>query len=288
MKAFKYQLEPYRGMKTRYDCPSCGAKKNFARYIDMESGQHLGAEYGRCNSEVRCGYHLKPDNTSGTLVDLEYEYKPPTPLPKKYIEQKKFYNDHLFAFLTKFVSMKRVREVYEAYKVSSTNQRWYKSTVFYQFDENGVCKTGKIMNYDPETGKRVKKPYSRIYWVHKFVKEFEFQLEQCLFGQHLLKGKSKDTSIYIVESEKTAIIASIYYSGIWVATGGLSNINRDKMAVLMDFDNVTALPDKGAYEKWQEKLQPLGISVINLDDEEDLDEGDDIADKIIRKWQKSK
>ena len=44
------------------------------------------------------------------------------------------------------------------------------------------------MLYDPTTGKRVKEPFNHISWVHKVIKQPEFELKQCLFGEHLLLG----------------------------------------------------------------------------------------------------
>ncbi len=57
------------------------------------------------------------------------------------------------------------------YKIGSSN-KWYKSTVFYQFDKYNRCRTGKIMQYDANTGKRVKSPYNRIAWVHSNASNF--------------------------------------------------------------------------------------------------------------------
>ena len=56
------------------------------------------------------------------------------------------------------------------------------------------------MLYSPTTGKRVKNLELPVYWVHKAIKQPEFELRQCLFGSHLLIDKTKP--IAIVESEK--------------------------------------------------------------------------------------
>ena len=64
------------------------------------------------------------------------------------------------------------------------------------------------MLYSPKTGKRSKEPYHAPNWVHKVLNLPEFSLQQCFFGEHLLKGNTKPVAI--CESEKTAIIASVY------------------------------------------------------------------------------
>lgn len=51
----------------------------------------------------------------------------------------------------------------------------------------------------------------------------DFHLKQCLFGEHRIQASTGP--ICIVESEKTAIIASIYFpNATFVATGGLQNM----------------------------------------------------------------
>ena len=35
---YRYQLEKYRGRGTRYNCPQCGRKYTFTRYIDTHNG----------------------------------------------------------------------------------------------------------------------------------------------------------------------------------------------------------------------------------------------------------
>ena len=82
-----------------------------------------------------------------------------------------------------------------------------------------------------KNGKRTK----NINWVHAYqIKQkiiSEFNLNQCLFGEHLLNESDKD--IAIVESEKTACIMSIHFDKyIWMAAGSLSGLNEEKLTPL--------------------------------------------------------
>ncbi|HMQ06043.1 MAG TPA: DUF6371 domain-containing protein [Saprospiraceae bacterium] len=52
----RYTLE--KGSKKTH-CPDCN-KKTFVLYIDTETGNHLPEQYGRCDRESKCSYHLNP------------------------------------------------------------------------------------------------------------------------------------------------------------------------------------------------------------------------------------
>lgn len=279
---FKYKLEPYKSSASRHKCPQCGKSNNFARYIDSD-GNYLGDDIGRCNSEVRCAYHKPPQGNEIIVGDFKYEPLKPTFLRAKDITKRQF-QDNLFTFLSGIYGSKNVKDVFKRYLVRSNHSKWDNSTVFYQKDKDGNFRTGKIILYDSLLGKRVKEPYSHIYWVHNRIKEFDFVLEQCLFGEHLLEEfNHEEHNIYLVESEKTCLICSLHFpDDLFLATGGLSNLSPKKLKVLKGYD-VQAIPDKGGYDYWKDKLEPLGITVNTLMEESDANDGDDIADLLIKK-----
>tara|TARA_B110001452_G_scaffold227401_1_gene202270 strand:- start:3647 stop:4501 length:855 start_codon:yes stop_codon:yes gene_type:complete len=278
MNKFKYELEPYKGQTSRHTCPNCNKKKSFARYIDND-GNYLGDDTGRCNSESSCGYHKKPE--SNEVVVSNFQYVPPITTYLKesdvYTEQ---FNDNLYKYLITRFDKDAVQSVFKKYLVMSTDKKWRNSTVFYQKDKDGRFRTGKIIQYGTN-GKRIKEPYSRIYWSHNFLDEFV--LEQCLFGEHLLDNfdRSKGT-IYLVESEKTCLIASLFFKNdLFIATGGLSNLSPLKLSVLRGL-GVDAIPDKGGYDLWKTKLEPMGISVNRImEDCDTSNDGDDVGDLIL-------
>ena len=186
---------------------------------------------------------------------------------------------NLYYYLATKFDEEVVGDAFRKYKIRTTDERWDKSTVFYQIDDAGKHWAGKIMNYDRNTGKRIKKPYNRIYWVHKLLSR-PFQLEQHLFGEHLLDNSKAN---YLVESEKTALICSIVYpESVWVANGGMNNVNARVLKPLSEMTRAYAIPDKGAYGYWVDKLQPLGITTLRtLESNGFVKEGMDIADWIL-------
>lgn len=116
----------------------------------------------------------------------------------------------------------------------------------------------------------------------------DFNLNQCLFGAHLLKGNVKPVGI--VESEKTALIASLYFPECtWLASGGKNGLNIEKMAVLKG-RKVILFPDLDGFELWTQRAQELSplldVKVSDLLDrkasEEERKGKLDIADYLLK------
>ena len=115
----------------------------------------------------------------------------------------------------------------------------------------------------------------------------EWELSQCLFGEHLLK-KYPDKPVCLVEAEKTALIcAALMPKCVWVAVGGKGQLG-DKVEVLYG-RTILAFPDSDAREKWIEKINErpyLNIQISNILEKyatpEELANGADIADVLIR------
>ena len=54
---YRYSLE--KGSK-KFTCPECEDKRSFKRYIDIDTEKYLGTDIGRCDHEIKCGYHRSP------------------------------------------------------------------------------------------------------------------------------------------------------------------------------------------------------------------------------------
>jgi hypothetical protein len=302
--AHRYTLEPYKGMNTRYRCPSCQHRdKTFSMYIDTETGKHIHPSVGRCNRESKCGYHYTPkqyfqDNNITFDTPQAIACKPrtiaPQPKPVSYIPDEVFNaslkaheTNHFVKFLVSLFGVEVASQLVWRYFIG-TSKQWHGATVFWQIDTQGRIRTGKIMLYNPTTGKRIKELYNYITWVHKALKLPDFELRQCLFGEHLLIDKTKPVAI--VESEKTAVIASVYLPEfIWVAVGSLTNLNADKCSILKG-RTVILWPDLNGFDKWSSKAKELShlatFTVSNLLErkatEAERKQGFDLADYLIK------
>jgi len=304
MSEHKYILEPYKGMNTRYRCPSCQQRdKTFSLYIDTETGEHIHPTVGRCNRESNCGHHYTPkqyfqDNNISFDTPQPKAYKPrpvtPQPKPVSFIPVEVFKaslkaheTNHFVQFLINLFGVEVASQLVSRYFIA-TSKHWNGATVFWQIDTQGKVRTGKIMLYSPTTGKRVKNLELPVYWVHKALKQPEFELRQCLFGEHLLIDKTKPVAI--VESEKTAVIASVYLPQfIWVAVGSLTNLNAEKCSIIKG-RTVTLFPDLNGFEKWSSKAKELShLATFTVSDllerkatEAEKKQGFDLADYLIK------
>ena len=162
-----------------------------------------------------------------------------------------------------------------------TSKKWNGSTVFWQIDNLNRHRTGKIMLYNTINGKRFKKPYNHISWVHKALKIDNYNLKQCLFGLHLVSGTNK--SIAIVESEKTALTMKLFLPEYtWIATGSKQNLKYELLYPIKNH-KIILYPDKGEYNDWNKKCSELigqgfNISCSQLVENSKGKKGTDLAD----------
>ena len=314
MNTHRYVLEPYRGMNTRYRCPNCNQRdKTFSLYIDTETGNHIHPDVGRCNRESNCGYHYAPkqyfqDNNISFISQRPNSTKSkifkPQPKPISFIPPEVFkkslqierglsnvsQSNHFVKYLINLLGIDIASKIVSRYFIG-TSKHWKGATVFWQMDTEGKIRTGKIMLYDPYTVKRIKEPFSHLNWVHKALEQPKFELRQCLFGEHLLIDKTKPVAI--VESEKTAVIASAYLPQfIWLSAGGSDGLNADKLSIIKN-RTIILFPDLKMFNKWKLKAEGLitklrGNNIVVSDylelnaNERDRELGLDIADYLIR------
>ncbi len=301
---YKYHLLKYNGPSTRLTCPNCGRKRCFVPYVD-DNDQIVGNHYGRCNHESSCGYVKYPPSEPYEPYTPQPHYKPLTPklpcintIPLQIVNKtlRPDLTSDLTAFLLTIFDRPTINKALEEYRIGITKNN---DTVFYQIDNEGRFRTGKIMKYNRETGHRIKDGSVKapITWVHSLLKQQgklpqNWELTQCLFGEHLL-SRYPDKDVILVEAEKTALIGTLVLPHyIWVATGGKSQLGN-KINVL-EGRRIIAFPDVDGYDTWLEKISERPYLNIFVSDylqriatDEDRQNGIDIADILLR-WQGNK
>lgn len=158
-------------------------------------------------------------------------------------------------------------------------------TIFWQIDEQGRVRTGKMIRFYPldniKAGHRDKETPGSYDWVHSVLSRHRLfhyfnpekqQKEVCLFGLHLLNATDvHPTTVNIVESEKTAIICAIALgsrNGLWMATGGLQWLKRELLQPLIDREmNIVLYPDHDGVERWREKAKAIGYERLQINDQ---------------------
>lgn len=322
---YRYHLQKWTGKNSRITCPKCGRPHCFSPYVDA-AGKIVGEQYGRCNREISCGYvkypptdnqwrerpiygSFKPQQPSALRLAVERQVEQarkrvpmavPTEddvctIPFDIVRKTVRFvpTSPLIAFLLTIFTETTVRQVISDYCIGTSKSG---DTVYYQIDLNDHCRTGKVMKYDATTGHRIKDESvdGRVTWVHALLKAkkqlpADWELTQCLFGEHLLKRYPAKV-VALVEAEKTAVIgACAFPEFLWVAVGGKSQLG-DKVEVL-EGRRIVAFPDLDAHDAWVEKIEERPHLNIQISDllirnatPKDFASGLDIADFIIRQF----
>lgn len=304
---FKFGLDP---SSKKHKCPQCG-QKTFVVYIDNESRQPVDPDkYGRCDRENNCGYHLNP--TQDPTKAAEAKTFVPKPDPEvvqifpaddllkritdrtktcvsplhKFLNSRTISNDHLLKWGVYSEDEKTVY-IYRNAAGQVCNLKWF------QYKDDGH----RDKNFDSYSLKNPPRTPPDADG-----KEYERKYKLCLFGEHLLDPK-KQRIVCVVESEKTAAIASFFYKEFdWVACGsnnGLTdgqNGRPDKIAPLKgrkvywlsDADQASRMNFHKKHDDTFEirpssirHLQENGIDFEVVDLFPDRNDGYDIADAII-------
>lgn len=290
-------MEPLTFEKRRFRvkiCP-CGKSNKDGKFVPYVGFENKGF----CHS---CGETFIPI-MEDKVKDSQKSFTIPPPKPVSFIDPhfleaslKGYDQNNFVRFLKKTFGKSKAMEAVEVYKIG-TSKHWEGATIFWQIDEEGQIRSGKIMLYDSSTGKRQPKNS----WVHSVLKLEGFNLNQCLFGSHLLRSDPVK-NVAIVESEKTAIIASLLIPDfIWIATGGKDGLRPEKCQNLRKrnvflFPDLTKPGDKtNCFESWTEKAKILSKEIqgtqFHVSDyletkatEEEKRQSLDIADYFL-KWE---
>jgi hypothetical protein len=304
-----------------YKCFQCGAKGGVVDFLM----NHEKMSYPDAIRWLGKKYSIETD-----MTDFNYIPPPPRPappplktlvLPMSMVERTQNAanadTDILIRWIMDminwdYVQRKRISEVLKDYHVGHGK---HGHTIFWQIDENGDVRTGKMMKYKSD-GHRDREASWNFDFIHATLsrhwdeEKHEMTDEPpypyphlydpdkqepvlTFFGMHLL-NKYPNATVNIVESEKTAVLMAIAYGNhatqVWMACGGLEMLSRERMKPIIEQGRKVVLyPDRDGIAKWKAKAKQIGYDQIHVDTDPVLKwwkpqdgEKADIADVVVR------
>ena len=290
-----------------YKCFSCGAKGGVIEFL-ME---HEKLSYPDALRWLGKKYSIPVDDVP---VDWTYTPKPaPPPLPTLHLPRELMLRtqydanadkDNLIRWIYDgiqwdSVQRRRIAQVLMDYHVGHGKKG---HTIFWQLDEGGHVRTGKMMKYRTD-GHRDKQSSWNFDWIHSVLERGTPKLDDhgqimrdehgdviydtdayrflydnekqeariTFFGMHLTQAAMyRHATIKLVESEKTAILMAIAYgnsaSDLWMACGGLEMLTRERLKPLIDQGRrIILYPDRDGIDKWRKKVDSIGYDRLSID-----------------------
>ena len=287
-----------------YKCFKCGAKGGVVDFL-ME---HAHLSYPDAIRWLGKKYSIDTD-----MEDFNYTPPPPRPappplqplrLPMGMVERTEHLDSDLLAawIITDinwdYIQRKRISEVLNDYHVGHGKNG---HTIFWQIDELGEVRTGKMMKYKSD-GHRDREASWNFDFIHSALfrdqrltqwNEDKQEAQLTFFGMHLL-NRYPNATVNIVESEKTALLMAIAYGNhatqIWMACGGLEMLSRERLApIISQGRQIVLFPDRDGIDKWKAKARQLNYPRLMIDcvpvqkwwKPEDGEKAD-IADVVVR------
>ena len=141
------------------------------------------------------------------------------------------------------------------------------AVIYWQIGQLGNVYDGKLMWYGPDCHRLKNRNATWVSFLmkkHCGLPQDAFQSTHVFFGTHLLRVVGG--TVCLVEAEKSAIILSeLYPQYIWLAAGGLYELQLQKFYALMRFKVILIPdtdPDGKAYTLWYETAQKVSRSFL--------------------------
>lgn len=257
---YRFELQKYKTPADKHTCPQCNKNRCFVLYLDKTTNEPAGDRYGRCDHEQSCGYMLYPSSKKIPKGNFKW-VNPPAKITSYHdinVIENHNYNtaNNLIQKFCDIFPKDKVLKIWDDYKLGTMPHFGQNSMIFWQIDNQNRIRGGKVMAYNVNGKRQWAKDkegndFPLCTWYHKIKKIKDFQLRQCLFGEHLLR-KNAILPVYVVESEKTALWGACKWGekAIFVATGMLNGLNDSKIRALRGRD-IILCPDVGrAADVW--------------------------------------
>ena len=288
-----------------YKCFKCGAKGGVVDFLMA----HEKLSYPDAIRWLGKKYSIETD-----MQDFNYTPPPPRPappplqplrLPMGMVERTEKTDGDLLVQWIKtginwdYIQRKRIDEVLKDYHVGHGKNG---HTIFWQLDDRGEVRTGKMMKYRTD-GHRDKQSSWNFDWIHSVLERGTPKLDDhgqimrdehgdviydtdayrflydnekqeariTFFGMHLTQAAMyRHATIKLVESEKTAILMAIAYgnsaSDLWMACGGLEMLTRERLQPLINQGRrIILYPDRDGIDKWRKKVDSIGYDRLSID-----------------------
>lgn len=237
-------MQKYGGCKTRFEAKM--------RLIDMGAGYVEAPDYREKDVEIRFIDQRNIDKSTEVRMQSE---------------------DNLTCYLKSIFGSIDTETLLRQYRVGAGRRvvdgSYVNMTQFWYINSDGRILHDKLMLYKTD-GHR-----DKAVIPGRMFKKTKGYNGKCLFGEHLL-SMYPDEQVYVVESEKTALLASLFYGkGLWLACGGKNNLRACGVK-----PGWKVLPDVDAFSAWRREFgdacvewwKPYGVEV---------GEKWDIADLIV-------
>lgn len=209
--------------------------------------------------------------------------KPPSFIDYSEVKIGSYENNALFVFMSGIFGSEPILNIFELYQLTTIND-W---VIFWQIDVFRNVRSGKYIKYksDGHRDKEIKASWHHARTIEYMPVYPDYNLVQCFFGEHLVSNDIRKP-IAIVESEKTALVATLLMPQyFWLACGSKHGLNDIKCEVLKN-RSVTLFPDLGAYDEWKEKAKIYNFNISNHIEkyatDDDRKNGLDLADFLLR------
>lgn len=191
--------------------------------------------------------------------------------------------NHLATYISKVLGVENARRAIDLYFVGST---YNGLTVYPQVDRKAQCHYAKLIEYDPDTGHRIKGRFGawHVLQIHRTLcfhcEDFQRQgngstrcakwdkcekadyererYKQCLFGEHLLL-LYPNAEVYVFEAEKDALFYTALRPGfcpekaVCVAVGSKQLFTQERLLPLKG-RKVYVFPDADGFVEWKQKM----------------------------------
>ncbi|MCC9167596.1 DUF6371 domain-containing protein [Pontibacter harenae] len=278
-------VKPVQRYRVAPLCP-CGRGNHDGKFAPFLINGQVQDKKGHCFS---CGNTFHPDKITSDFCEADWSKIHIKPQPElKFIDPTevagtlKGYNQNNFALWLKSKFPEQVNKLLNYFSIGTCRQG---STLFWYKDASDNYRKLKRMFYKPD-GHRVKLEEDKYKGLCSplHYKNAEGYL-YCLFGEFQLSLYQKDAPVFLVESEKTAVICyTMFPQYVWLATGGANKLTREQAKVLKH-KLVYIIPDmhqqgRAGALKTKQVLTDVSCKATIYDIDPTIETGEDIADYL--------